>query len=244
MRVYEADTETLSVFGVGPARAEAAAAADRLRQRRHADAAPARDPRRPDGTLHAHRRRVAELAPDGADRRAAAPDGRRDRDDRRTRAADDRGRRRPADLVRAPGRERAGEVRRPARRPLRARGRDDRRRAAPDPRPHRDDARGRRREDPAPAEERVRLAGRAARAGHGRGAGRLLLRGAAHRRDDAPRRLRADRARRQPEPAADRPPRRARADGRPRHRLQPPADRRRGRRRPRRPLRRARRTRR
>ena len=113
-----------------------------------------------------------------------------------------------------PGRERAGEVGRPARRALRARRRDDRRRAAADPRPHRDDARGRGREDPAPAEERVRLAGRAARAGHGRGAGRLLVRGAAHRRDDAPRRLRADRARRQPEPTADRPPRRARADGR------------------------------
>ena len=48
------------------ARAEAAAPADRLRQRRHADAAPARDPRRPGGTLHAHRRRVAELAADGA----------------------------------------------------------------------------------------------------------------------------------------------------------------------------------
>ena len=67
------------------------------------------------------------------------------------------------DHVRAARRERAGEVGDPARRPVRE-GRDDGRRAGADPRPHRADARGRRRVDHAPREERHDPARRAARA--------------------------------------------------------------------------------
>ena len=78
----------------------------------------------------------------GADRRAAA--GRWARASRRptaTRRSWSRAGRSSRPL-RAAGRERAGEVVRPARRALRAGRADRRRRAAADPRPHRADARG------------------------------------------------------------------------------------------------------
>ena len=64
--------------------------ADRLRQRRHADAAPPGDPRRPAGPLRADRRRLAALASDGAHRGASPPDGRLDRDGGRPRPDRDR----------------------------------------------------------------------------------------------------------------------------------------------------------
>ena len=62
--------------------------------------------------------------------------------------------------------------------------------------------------------QRDGMAGRAARARRRRGARRLLLGGAVRRRRDARPGLRAARPRRQPQPAAHRPARRARADGR------------------------------
>ncbi len=124
-----------------------------------------------------------------------------------------------ADRLRAAGRERAGEVGDPARRPLTRTATHDRRRAGADARPHgaacspRPGAR-------VEARERARhgLARRAARAGRGRGAGRLLVRRAVSRRGDARPGLRAPRPRRQPQPAADRPARDPRAHGRPRSR--------------------------
>ena len=51
-------------------------AADRLRQRGHADAAAHRHPRRAAGAVRAHRRRVPALAADGSHRRAARAHGR------------------------------------------------------------------------------------------------------------------------------------------------------------------------
>ena len=72
----------------------AAGRADRLRQRGHArcgSLAGVLAGQR--GTVRARRRRVALAPADGADRRAAARDGRRRRDDRRLPAGDDRGRR-------------------------------------------------------------------------------------------------------------------------------------------------------
>ena len=103
---------TLRVHGRGLRGLRAPERADRLRQRGHADAPARRAARRPGG--HASSSIGDEslsLAADGADRRAAAPDGRRGRDDRRHAAVDDR-RAAPlhADPLRAAGGERAGEV--------------------------------------------------------------------------------------------------------------------------------------
>ena len=67
-----------------------------------------------------------------------------------------------ADLVRAAGRERAGEVGGAARRALRRGGRDHRRRAAADPRPHREHARAGRRRRASQAGHDQGLAGAAA----------------------------------------------------------------------------------
>ena len=103
-------------------------------------------------------------------------------------------------------------------------------------------------EEPLPTRDHTRTCSRSRRSGRprarsatvwpadgldlrgGRDPGRLLVRRAVPRRRDAAGRLAADDPRRQPEPAPDRPARRARADGRQRHRLQPPPHRRRARR--------------
>ena len=95
---------------------------DRLRQRGHARAAGRRAARVPGRDVHADRRRVALGAADGARRRAAAPHGRADRDDRRPPAADDHRRAARADRLRAAGRERAGQVGGAARRARRDAG--------------------------------------------------------------------------------------------------------------------------
>ena len=148
---------------------------------------------------------------------------------------------RRADLLRAAGRERPGEVGGAARRALR-RGRDDRRRAAADARPHREHARAGGRHASAASAATIKVSpaqrlqlGELEVPGDFSSAAPFLVAG------DAARRLGADGARPQSQPAPHRAARRARADGRPHHRLQPPPDRRRARRRPRRPPRRARR---
>ena len=94
--------------------ARAARRSDRLRQRRHRASPTERDPRRPGRPLRARRRRVAVVAA-GAGGRAAATDGRARRDDRGPTAGDDRRRSPATDPLRAAGRERAAEVRGPAR---------------------------------------------------------------------------------------------------------------------------------
>ena len=93
------------------------------------------------GPLRADRRRVAVAAADGARRRAAAPMGAHVETTDGHAPARRRGRRAARDRVRAPGRERAGEVGDPARGPLRRRRPDDGGRADADARPHRADAR-------------------------------------------------------------------------------------------------------
>ena len=134
-----------------------------------------------------------------------------------------------ADRVRAAGRERAGEVGGPARRALRASGET----TVDEPLPTRDhtehmlDAGGRRRSRRKP---RTR---RGLRRPSGSSCGELEIPGDFS--SAAPFLVAATllagseltRARRQPQPAPHRPARRARADGRPHHRLQPAADRRR-----------------
>ena len=75
VRVYEADPETLRVFGAGlrglkaPKQPLDCGNAGTLMRLLPGAA------RRPGGPLRAHRRRVASLPADGADRRAAAADG-------------------------------------------------------------------------------------------------------------------------------------------------------------------------
>ena len=133
------------------------------------------------------------------------------------------------DLLRAAGCERPGEVGGPACRPLRGEGRP----TVVEPLPTRDHTENML----AAAGADVRRKPRAItvspaqqlRAERDRGAGRLLLGGPVPRRRDAARGLGADGARPQPQPAADGAARRARADGRAHHRLQPEANRRRGR---------------
>ena len=117
------------------------------------------------------------------------------------------------DRLRAAGRERAGQVGHPPRRPRR-RGQDDRDRAGADARPHRADAarRGRARDDQAELGQRRRRDEHPARLG--RRAGRLLVGGAVHRRRQPRARVADHDPRRQPQPAPHRAARRARPDGR------------------------------
>ena len=122
--------ETVRIQGVGLGNLTAARRADRLPQRRHAHPPPLGPPRRTARPVRAHRGRVALHAPARARRRAAARDGRARRDDRRPRADRDRRRQPPPDPLRAPGRERAGEVGHPPRRDPGRRRPDHRRRAA------------------------------------------------------------------------------------------------------------------
>ena len=226
-----------------PRRPRVAGRTDRLRQRGDARAPDRRDPRRPGGRDASSSRATT---PSRAGRWSGSP----------SRCADmgaqlatteghlPLGDRRDAQLhgdrLRAPGRERAGEVRGAARRAVRRR-RDDRRRAGPDPRPHRAHAAGGRRKRHRPPDERHRPPGRAALARRDRGPGGLLVRGALRGRRDARPGVRAPRPRRQPQPETHRPARDPRPDGGEHHGLQPPLDRRRARRRPRDPLRPARR---
>ena len=203
--VYEHGADTLRVFGQGPARASSRPGAP-------IDCANAGTlVRLLAGILAGQAGETFELtgdeslsrAPDGADRRAARPHGRAlETTDghlpMRIRAARSVAIDYALPVASAQVKSAillAGPVRR---------RRDDRRRAGADARPHRADAERGRRARHRPPDERHGAAGRAARAGRGRGARRLLLRGAVRRRGDAGSRLRAPRPRRQPQPAPHR----------------------------------------
>ncbi len=224
--VVEEDVDTLRVARGRVARAAAARRADRLRERGHAHAPARRRPRRPGGSVRARRRRVALRAADGARRRAAPPDGRSNRDLARLRAARRRGLAASRDRLRASRRVRAGEVGRAPRGDPGGRA-HDRRRADPDARPHRAPARACRRGCHAAAEQRL---GRACVESPARGSGhpgRHLVGCAVSRRRRDRSGIGRHGARRRAQPAAHRPPRRARAHGREDLDLQPSDDRRR-----------------
>ena len=186
--------------------------ADRLR------ATPARwcaslagHPRRASGArVRADRRRVAVAAADGADRRAARPDGRGRRDDGRAPAAPHRGAGRctPIDYELPVA---SAQVKSAI---LLAGLFADGETTVVEPAPTRDHtermlAGSRRDASRVRPDERHGRARRAARARRGRGAGRLLVGGAVRRRGDARAGLRAARPRRQPQPAAHRAARRS-----------------------------------
>ena len=216
----------------GPARAARAGRADRLRQRRHAASAAAGHPRRPARALRAHRRRVAALAADRPRSPSRSADGRRGRDDGRAAPLVIQGDA-ARDPLRAPRRERPGEVLPPPRGALRE-GRDARRAGA----------------DAGPHGAHAALAGATVRR---RPTTSRSARAAARAPEvDVPgdfssaapflvaatllAGLGADDPRRRHQPDAHRPARRARADGRPHHGVQPAPRRRRAGRRPGYPL--------